>query len=378
MIKRKYWLSVSIFLVALFFSLLTLRVSAADTFATAESLTLNKISEGTLYTEDYVSYYKFVTSDSDSYYKIELRNTEATENIALSLYSDNDLTTEVYSLSAGKSSVGESSRKLEPNHTYYILVKSQYSSIWLATGKYKLSVSEIKDDVADNFDKSKLIPLNKKVAYNLETEDDVDFFKFKTTTNDSFYKVEISNSGATDGIGIFLYSENDSTTGITDFIVPVAKSNSTVLKLKPNKTYYIAVKRSSSYYKPTGIYKIKIKEIKDDASDTFKKSKTLLFNKKNSFKINTDGDIDYFKFKPSKTGYYNITLANGCNDSINATIFNEDDITQNIGSISTIDGTKKTSKFKFKANHTYYISVQKSYSFRTVEGAYSLTLKSIK
>lgn len=351
-------------------------VSAIGNFDTAEEITLSKTTVGTLLTKEDTSYYKFTTTNNDSFYNIELRNSEATDTIALYLCSDSDLTTEVYDVYANVASIGQDTRKLNRNHTYYIAVKNAYSFLGTATGKFKLTVTEIKDDVADDFKNSKFIPLNKKVPYNLDAKNDMDYFKFKTSSSDSFYNIELSNSEATDSIGMFLYTEADLTAGISNITANVAQSNSIVQKLMPNRTYYLIVQSPSNWYTPTGTYKINIKEIKDDAPDSFKKSKTLSLNKKNSYKINVDGDIDYFKFKPSNSGTYNITFTNkNCDGYIDAVIFNEDDVTQNIGLIQSTKATKNTSSYKLKANHTYYIAVNERHQYGYVSGEYSLTIK---
>ncbi len=328
-----------------------------------------------MFTKDDLNYFKFTTSNNDSFYNIELRNTEATNTLGLYLYSDGDLTTQIYSVNANKASIGQDTRKLEANHTYYIIVKNPYS-FYDTTGNYKLTVKEIKDDVADDFNKSKLIPLNKKVSYNLEAGNDLDYFKFKTSTSDSFYNIELSNSGVTESIRLYLYTEDDLTTGIASIKSEIANANSIVQKLQPNHTYYLIVQRSYDWDYPTGTYKINIKEIKDDAPDSFKKSKSLSLDKKSTFKINVIGDIDYFKFKPSKSGTYNITFANqNCDGNIDAVIFYDDDVTQSIGVIQSKKATKNTTSYKLKANHIYYISVNQSYQYSSVVGKYSLIIK---
>jgi hypothetical protein len=363
-------------LVITLLSIYPVNVSAFGSFDTAEEIALSKITVGTLLTKEDVSYYKFTTTDNDSFYKIELRNSEVTDTIAFFLYSDSDLTTEVYNVYANIASIGQDTRKLERNHTYYIAVKNAYSHIGNATGNFKLNVTEIKDDVSDDFKNSKYIPLNKKFTYNLNAKNDIDYFKFKTSSNDSFYNIELSNSGATDNIGMYLYSEADLTSGISDVTAYVAKAASIKQKLKPNTTYYIIVQRPSDWYAPIGTYKININEIKDDASDSFKKSKALSVNKKSTYKINVTGDIDYFKFKPTKSGIYSITFANkNCDGYIDAVIFSEDDITQNIGLIQSNKMSKNTSTYKLKANHTYYISVNAGYFYSNISGEYSLTIK---
>lgn len=356
-------------------SIYPVNASALENFDTAEEITLNKTTIGSLLTKEDVTYFKFTTTNNDSFYRIELRNSEATDDIAFYLYSDSDLTSEVYDVYANVASIGQDTRKLKRSHTYYIAVKNAYS-FSTATGNFKLTVTEIKDDVPDDFINSKFISLNKKVTYNLDSKNDIDYFKFKTSSNDSFYNIELSNSGATDSIGMYLYTEADLTTGISDVTADIAKAASIEQKLKPNTTYYLIVQSPYNWYAPTGTYKINIKELKDDASDSFKKSMTLSLNKKITYKLNVVGDIDYFKYKPSKTGYYNITFANkSCNGYIDATIYYEDDVTQNIGLIQAREASKSASVYKLKANHTYYIAVDQSYRYDSITGEYSLTIK---
>ncbi len=374
MIKKKSFI---VFLIAIItlLSINPVTASATGNFNAAEEVTLSKTYVGTLHTKDDINFYKFTTSKNDSFYKVELRNTEATDTVGLFLYSDSDLTTQIYGLKADQTSVEFDTRKLESNHTYYIVIENYYSFM-NATGNYKLTVNEIKDDVADNFNKSKSIPLNKKVVYNLDASNDVDYFKFKTSSNDSYYNIELSNSGASNYVGLYLYEEDDLTTGISSIKANVAESNSIVQKLQPNRTYYLIVKSPYDWYYPIGTYKVNIKEIKDDAPESFKKSKQLSLNKKNTFKINVLGDIDYFKFKPTKSGNYNITFANkDCAGYIDAVLFKEDDVTQSIGLIRSTKASKNTTNFKLKANHTYYIAVNhQSYQYNNAVGEYTLTI----
>jgi len=354
------------------FSLQPTTALAADIFSKGDTLTLNESHLGTLETEDDVNYYKFTTSNNDSFYKVELRNTEVTEAINLTLYSGDDATTDIYALSASVADANSDTRKLEPNHTYYVSVQKDY---FRCTGNYKLSVTEIKDDVPDSYSNSTSITLNKKKAYNLEAVGDADYFKFTTTSNNSYYKIELANTEATDTISATLFYEDDITTDELKIAAFKASIGTEAVKLKPNHTYYLVIQTDSSYCNPTGDYKLCVTEIKDDASDTFKNCSKVSLNRKSTYKLNVDGDIDYFKFKTSKSGTYTITLANKSgNDDMNATIYSDADVTQNIGIITSYMATKNSSKIKLKKNHTYYIAVEKSSSYSSVMGAYSLTI----
>lgn len=367
---------ISTILAITIFTLHPVNTFAATSFDTSDTITLNEEYMGTLATEKDINYYNFTTTGNDSFYKIELRNTEATDSIGLHLYSGNDVTTEVYNFVANKASVNQDTRKLEANHTYYIAVKNPYTYTGSPIGNYKLSVTEIKDDVPDFFNNSLTIPLNKKVTYNLDADKDSDYYKFKTSSNDSFYKIELANSEATDTIGLYLYSEDDVTTEVFEITASKANLSSKISKLEPNHTYYMVVKNPYEYYgNPKGAYKLNIKEIKDDAPDSFDNSIKLSLNKKSTYKLNVDGDIDYFKFKTSKKGTYTITLANkSCSNYVGATIYEENDVTQKIGTVSVNKASKDTQTFKLKANHTYYIAVAKNYDFYNVNGEYSLTI----
>jgi len=357
---------------AILFSFLPTTALAADRFSTADTLILNESHSSTLETEDDVNYYKFTTSNNDSFYKVELRNTEVTDAISLTLYAGDDATTDIYDLRASVADANSDTRKLEPNHTYYISVKKDY---FRCTGNYKVNVTEIKDDVTDSYSSSASITLNKKKAYNLEAVGDADYFKFTTTSNNSYYKIELANTEATDTIGATLYYEDDVTTDETKITAYKASIGFECTKLEPNHTYYIVVEKSTTYYYPIGAYKLCVTEIKDDASDTFDNSSKISLNKKNTYNLSVDGDVDYFKFKTSKSGTYSITLANKSgNDGINATIYSDADVTQNIATVTSYKATKNSFKIKLKKNHTYYIAVKKSSSYSSVMGAYSLTI----
>jgi hypothetical protein len=101
------------------------------------------------------------------------------------------------------------------------------------------------------------------------------------------------------------------------------------------------VQADSFYNTSTGAYKLCVNEIKDDAPDTFKNCSKISLNRKNTYKLNVDGDVDYFKFKTSKSGTYTITLANKSgNDGIEAVFYSEADVTQNIGAITSYKAKK--------------------------------------
>lgn len=211
---------------AILFTIQPATAFAGDSFSAADTIELNESYSGTLETEDDVNYYKFTTSNYDSFYKVELKNTEVTEAINLTLNSGDDATTDIYDLRASVADANSHTRKLEPNHTYYISVQKNYLR---CTGNYKLSVTEIKDDVPDNYSNSTSISLNKKRAYNLEAVGDSDYFKFTTTSNDSYYKIELANTEATDTISATLYYEDDVTTDELQIDINLRK---TQLKLK--------------------------------------------------------------------------------------------------------------------------------------------------
>lgn len=362
-----------IVIITLLFSFQPTIVFASDSISTAENLSLNNLSSGTLNTKEDVNYYKFTTSNNDSFYEIELRNTEVTEAITLKLYSSDDVTTDIAEIIAYKADANSDKIKLEPNHTYYILVQKVFFS---CTGNYKLGVTEIKDDVSDSYSNSTSISLNKKKAYSLEIVEDKDYFKFKTTSNNSFYKIDLANTNATDTIRANLYYEDDVTTDISEISAYKADIGSETVKLEPNHTYYIVIQKDSSLNNPVGGYKLCVTEIKDDSTDTFKNCTKISLNKKNTFKLNVDGDVDYLKFNTSNSSTYTITLANKTgNNDIDAIIYSEADITQKIGKITAYKATKNSIKIKLKKHHTYYISVANSYRYYFVTGAYSLTIK---
>ncbi len=362
--------------IAILISIMPATIFAADSFSTASTLTLNEALSDTLENKSDVNYYKFTTSANDSFYKIELRNTEATDTISLILYSGDDATTDIYELTANVAGVDSDTRKLEQNRTYYIAVKNPYVYVGNPIGNYKLSVTEIKDDIADNFKNSQSLTLNKKVAYNLEADGDADYFKFTTTANNSYYKMELANSEVTDTVGAVLYSEDDSTTRMLDLTADKSSLDSKIIKLEKKHTYYLLVEKAYSYNSPIGMYKLSITEIKDDAPDSFNSSIKLSLNKKGTYKLNVDNDVDYFKFKTSKKGSYTITLANKSgNDSINAIIYSDDDATQNIATIKANKALKNSTTLKLKGSYTYYIAVAESYSYDSVTGSYSLTIK---
>lgn len=316
-------------------------------------------------------YYSFTTGNKNSWYKISLANA-GSNAMGVSLYSDDDSTSRIDYVSVSETNISNITLKLQPNHTYYVKVHSDF---WIASGMYKFTLSEIIDDEVDDFRECSSLILGKKYERNLEENSDVDYFKFKTTNQDSFYTIALSNLADGD-MEADLYSVDDSTGKVETISAYSMQTGRYSTKLKKNYTYYVAV-HSNKYSTAIGKYKLSVTETKDDVGDTVNNSTKLTINTTKKGTLNAIDDIDVYTFKTESSSAYNVKLANISSDSnMKISVYSGKDLTsdQYITSISYISKSEASSKsVSLKKNSTYYVIIEGNDI-----GNYKITITDIK
>lgn len=291
-------------------------------------------------------YFKLTTTNNNSYYQFDLSRLTDTDDVMLFICRENNSTVDYISARDSKSII----LKLEPNSIYYLHAEQRFS---YGPADYKLTVTEILDDHNDDIRKATSIELSKEINGTFETSYDQDYVQFKTTKNNSFYKIEMTNQSQNDTYEVALYNEDYS--WIENFTVGQSGRGSKIFNLDPNKTYYL---KTNKYFQENGSskYKLSVKEIKDDASDTFDKSSKLTLNTTSSYALQASQDVDYLSFKTnSGTTTYNITVSNSSSEGFNVNLYDSDNI--HVGSMRVNGNSKNSMKYTLKKNKTYYLKV---------------------
>lgn len=331
--------------------------------STAAEIQLGKSYECSFETSFDKDYFKFTTTENNSYYKFDLVNLTGKDWVKLEICREDNSQVEL--MTAGETS--SIILKLDPGSVYYL-----HAYLYFGRGEedYKFSITEVIDDHNDDILKATSIDLSKELDCTFETSYDKDYFQFKTTKNNSFYKIEIANQSQDERYVTTLYNEDYSS--IEHFLVDQSNRGYQLYKLEPNKTYYLG---ANKYFEREGSskYKLSVKEVKDDAYDTFEESSKLTLNKTSSYTLQAPQDVDFLSFKTnSGTTTYNISVKNSSNDRFNVHLYDADNIL--VGNMQVDKNSENSLKYTLKKNKTYYLKVsegsEKANYKVTVNGGY--------
>lgn len=196
-------------------------------FGSAKTMSVDLSSQvGTAQTDNAEFYYKFQTKGGNYFYRFNVANTSAT--------SADPRVVEVYLYDKNKQLVAKgqgSSRtvlagpwKLNKNQTYYARVICAKKN-----SHFSLSVTSFNDEAADTMSAAGAIAQKKDYIYRIQNDADVDWVKFKTTSQKK-YKI-FCKAGS--GIQIQLKDSKGNT------VSKITKD--ATLTLKANTIYYLKV-----------------------------------------------------------------------------------------------------------------------------------------
>ena len=196
-------------------------------FSSAKTMSVDRSNQsGTAQTDNAEFYYKFQTKDGNYFYRFTVANTSATSldprMVEVYLY---DKSKQLVAKGQGSSTtVLAGPWKLKKNQTYYARVVCAKKN-----SSFSLSVISFNDEAADNMSGAGTISQKTDYVYRIQNAADVDWVKFKTTSQKK-YKI-ICKAGS--GIQIQLKDSKGNT---------VSKITKDVtLTLKANTVYYFKI-----------------------------------------------------------------------------------------------------------------------------------------
>lgn len=335
-------------------------------FGTATSIQAGTETQGRIdYAVDW-DLFKFTTTDEGIYV---FESTGSTDTFG-QLYSNSG-----YTISSGSGISSDPnffiSSRLNANTVYYLKVQHQYYSDKdsAGTGLYILKAYMHEDDYGDSFDTANDVPMGIELQGKIGYIGDVDYVSFTPDVSGSY---TIETHGNTDTYG-YLYDStltqkayDNNSAGSGNFRI--------VYTLIAGEKYYLRINHySSSGY---GAYKLRIFVGSDDFGNDINSSTTITIGAETACVINYGGDIDFFRFSPSKDGVFNI-MSTGSSDTYG-------ELYDYTGAMLGFSDNTDDSNYNFnltqslKSGNTYYLKVRHadsangtgSYTVRVLETGY--------
>lgn len=353
-----------------------------DTIENANPIELNEKYQGNLLTDKDADYYRFVT-DSDGKVSISFEHPKIdTKDRLWEVYLiDNNKNNEVIRLySIGSSTNDESDAARIRAGEYYVKINSYYYSDkdYFFTVNFLEESEEFEKEENNTIDTATAINVNDNYTGNLQTDNDIDYFKFsvneKGKINFSFEHEKIDNRDR--------FWEVYLLDGISDNTILTLYSRGTEASLQsdyariPPGDYYLKIK---SYYYSNRDYNFSVnyesesEQYESEWNNGFSSANNIVLGSKCFGNMQTDKDIDYYRFTVSEQRnitvwfehnivdstdrYWEIYVVNGVND--------ENVLQMNVrGNESTISATAENVQ-----PGTYYLKI-KPYYFNNVDYAF--------
>lgn len=324
----------------------------------ASKISFSKKYSGEIVLEDgscKSNWYKFVTTDYIATYCFNMKNIDIDNPYGLRFVVYDADGAQVDDLGVWCAEEKKGWTKLEKNSVYYVEVKS---ASLIRTGSYSFSIVPETDD-SDDFSGASKLTFGKTYNKSIRVKNGSDFLKFKTPKESAVYSLYFKNIDIENYLTGLRYKIYDSDKQEV-YSGGTGSEQTDVYKLKPNSTYYI------QFYTTRGIgeYKVKLSCKKENA-DTKKNADLIKVNTSYTKKIDLKDDVDWFKFKVDKSGYYKFYLKD-----ISIAGRNYDDLYMYIQTssgkklydLSTYLGVYNTVDLKL-AKGTYYICIDTPYEF---------------
>lgn len=248
----------------------------------------------------------------------------------------------------------------------YILCITE--SKWLLNDSETVRITATKkEDPSSSPALATKIKMGEDVSSRIYTKTDTDFYKFNTGKY-NLIKITATSGNGSSNIYTIYKAKGDTTSSIVQGWKYNSLSSETqtsdYIRLEKNKDYYIKAERWNGGPEE---YSFSLKGY-IDVEDTEKKAKTVKMGKAVAGQLEVKDDVDYYKFKATKSGKVKLTA------SAEEAFFK--DVTMDIykkGSASKLVTTKveKTAtkaSFKVKKNKWYVVRItgaaKKTYTFK--------------
>ncbi len=252
---------------------------------------------------------------------------------------------------------------LKENTTYYLC----FATAWYG-GNATFSLSN-ESDGPETLETAQALKFGEMLYENSRISYDSDWYTFKTSKTATVQKIYVKNIDIDfythgGGFNSYLYDEDGSL--LRSDYVGMGREFEYCVKLQPNKQYYIRFCNGQ----PVGKYKFSVSNVKEEG-DTKKTASGIKLKKTIKKLVNAPGDIDWYKFKATKTKKYKLTVKNvNVSGSIVVELYSGK---KKIASVSVLAQKTNKKTVKLKKNKKYYVKI---YSANSGEmGKYNFKIK---
>lgn len=286
-------------------------------YSSAQEISLNTKVRGNLPTSDSVQLYKFtltscgnviinfdhdlVANDSTSLWKIDVMTKEK----IYTTFTSNDNSSSVHSVKL----------RLAPGE-YYVKVRPDYPGYRYSNEDYNLTVNF--EDAADKYEReynddmqnAMNIKLNSTYEGNIQTKDDIDYYKLNLTECGNVLVNFKHNQISDDSTNYWNIAITNDKKTFTTFVVSGNATNVNSVKLRLNPgNYYVKITPDNPDYRYNNEdYNISVSfesagtKFEREENDTMDKAMNISLNKSYQGNLQASDDIDYYKFSIKKPG----------------------------------------------------------------------------
>lgn len=366
-----------------------------DSFSEAKKIPSNNTISGTFEGSEDLDCYYFTTDNKISF-EINLTHdlSDSDNNFcSISVYSKSNTEEPLYEEVISEKDTDFTTSKIRvPKGSYYILLTPRYYDD--SDKNYKFIVtttsenSEFESEPNNKIEEAKsnnIISLNSQVTGNLQSSDDVDYYYFSVTNpgkiNVTFTHDKIDESGTVWSMEL-ITENNDEAVISKDIKGSETTTKSDTINVSPNSQDNFYLKIYSNYNHHASDYKIQVNftefsEVTTQKNGSYSYDKEpnndiqtatpISLNKKIEGNIQSEDDLDYYKFTVNKDGKLNISFSHPFIDRNNTSwslyVLSESspdnllefDVDQNMA--TTKSDTIRISK------GTYYLKIEPSYDY---------------
>ena len=284
-------------------------------------------------------YVKFTTDSDNAYYHINYESLSVNERRYIWL-TDTDGNDILYNDPYGQSN-NNYNKLLKPNSTYYILFKG-------SGGNYKFSITKKSDAYYNEKEKAANVELSTNYSTAFEGSDDIDYVKFNTISKDAYYYINYTSLSVGERRYIWVYDADGNEILYNDPYGANSKDYS--VSLKPDSTYYILFKGSN------GNYTFNIKYECDYEGNTKDEAVEVNLNKLNECKLESNSDVDWFKFTVDYDDDYRFRVINETSGNIYADLYNSRE-----GLVKGVSASGENDYTVTLTAGTYYLRIKRNY-----------------
>lgn len=287
----------------------------ANTVEQAKEVSVGKDIQGSIEVEKDIDVVKFKSVQQKVYYQFDFTNSNIDEDITMELLDEDGASVE--SITAEPKSSAKYISMLEQNQYYYLQINTSSGE---TKGNYGIKVSMQYDVEEDELENSSVIALKQKVTGSLQSDSDVDCFRFVASQSEVSHEVQlVTNAKEYDNVSLEILDGDEA--NVDTLTVTGSEKGKMTLELEEPGIYFVKITGDVGgiVYAFSVSPTTQVVDISDTSASTSTSGETasspynlsqgnlLTLGKKYDGLIEKAGEQALLFFKTTKRGYYEIT-----------------------------------------------------------------------